>query len=99
MNDEELRQWLQINLKVNPKDLNVYRMAITTRQYEVLEFFGDSVLGFMVSEYLIRKFTVDQPGWFTNVRSKLVEDNNLSLIAKKINLISVIALPTTSSKQ
>jgi hypothetical protein len=52
MNDQELRQWLQINLKVNPKDLNVYRMAITTRQYEVLEFFGDSVLGFMVSEYL-----------------------------------------------
>ncbi len=53
MNDQELRQWLQINLKVNPKDLNVYRIAITTRQYEVLEFFGDSVLGFMVSEYLL----------------------------------------------
>lgn len=99
MNDQELRQWLQINLKVNPKDLNVYRMAITTRQYEVLEFFGDSVLGFMVSEYLIRKFTVDQPGWFTNVRSQLVEDKILSLIAKKINLISVITIPTTSSRE
>ncbi|MEH2107863.1 ribonuclease III family protein [Nostoc sp.] len=99
MDDKNLSQWIQIKFGVIPKDLSKYRMAITTRQYEVLEFFGDSILGFVVSEYLVKKFTIDQPGWFTEVKSKVVEDKNLSLIARGLNLSSIVTIPNTSSKE
>ncbi|WP_392535587.1 ribonuclease III family protein [Nostoc sp. C117] len=99
MDDKNLSQWIQIKFSVVPKDLSKYRMAITTRQYEVLEFFGDSVLGFVVSEYLVQRFTIDRPGWFTEVKSKLVEDKNLSLIARGLNLGAIVTIPNTSSKE
>jgi len=99
MNDQELTQWIQIKFGFIPNDLSRYRMAITTRQYEVLEFFGDSILGFVVTDYLVRNFPIDQPGWFTEVKSKLVEDKNLSKIAQSINLDSIIIIPSTSRRE
>ncbi|MBD2385797.1 ribonuclease III family protein [Cylindrospermum sp. FACHB-282] len=99
MNDRELSQWIQIKFGIVPQELSKYRRAITTRQYEVLEFFGDSILGFLVSEYLIKHYSVDQPGWFTQVRSQLVEDKNLALIAQQINLSSIVIIPSTSIRQ
>lgn len=56
MNDQQLRQWLQKVFGVMPKDLNKYKVALTMRQYEVLELLGDSILGFIVSEYLVTKY-------------------------------------------
>ncbi len=98
MNDQELSHWVQIKFGIVPQELSKYRKAITTRQYEVMEFFGDSILGFLVSEYLIKNYSVDQPGWFTQVRSQLVEDKNLSRIAQKINLSSIVIIPNTSTR-
>ncbi|AFY43062.1 ribonuclease III family protein [Nostoc sp. PCC 7107] len=99
MNDQDLARWFQIKFGFIPNDLSKYRMAITTRQYEVLEFFGDSILGFVVADYLVRNFSIDQPGWFTEVKSKLVEDRNLSKIAQSINLASIITIPSTSRRE
>jgi ribonuclease-3 len=98
MNDQELSRWVQIKFGIIPQELSKYRKAITTRQYEVMEFFGDSILGFLVSEYLIKNYSVDQPGWFTETRSQLVEDKNLSRIAQKINLSSIVIIPNTSTR-
>ncbi|AFY50294.1 dsRNA-specific ribonuclease [Nostoc sp. PCC 7524] len=98
MDDKNLSLWIKSNFDFVPKDLHKYRKAITTRQYEVLEFFGDSILSFIVSEYLVINYAVDKPGWFTEVRAKLVEDKNLSLIARKINLASLVIIPNTSNR-
>jgi ribonuclease-3 len=99
MNDQDLREWIRHHFKVTPKDLSIYRIALTLRQGEVLEHFGDSVLGFIVSEYLFENYSIDEPGWFTHVRSSLVENEHLTRIGKRINLAQAVILPKTSSKE
>lgn len=99
MNDQELRQWIQKNFGLSPTDLNKYRMALTMRQYEVLELFGDAVLGFIVSEYLVTKYSIDEPGWFTHVRAGVVENKNLTRIGNKLSIASVAIIPSTSTRE
>lgn len=101
MNDQELRQWLQKIFGVIPKDLNKYKTALTMRQYEVLEFFGDAILGFIISEYLFLTYShyIDKPGWFNDVRRELVENKNLTRIANEIDIASVVVFSSTSNRQ
>lgn len=101
MNDQELRQWLHKILGINPKDLTKYKIALNRRQSEVLEFFGDSILGFIISEYLFTKYSrsIDKPGWFNDVRTLLVKNINLTRIANQIELASVIISSTSNSQQ
>lgn len=100
MNDQELHQWLQEVFGVMPKDLNKYKIALTMRQYQVLEFFGDSILGFIISEYLFITYShsINKPGWFNDVKAALVENRNLTRIANKIGIASVAVIPSTSSR-
>ncbi len=100
MNDQELHQWLQKAFGITPKALNKYKIALTMRQCEVLEFFGDSILGFIVSEYLFITYShyINKPGWFNDVRRELVENKNLTRIAHEIDLTSVIVISSTSSR-
>ena len=90
---------MQNNLGVSPRDLNKYKMALTVRQFEVLELFGDAVLGFVVSEYLVTEFSIDEPGWFTHVRAELVENKNLTRIAHRIGLASVAIIHSANTKE
>lgn len=100
MNDQELRQWLQEVFGVMPKDLNKYKIALTMRQYQVLEFFGDSILGFIISEYFFITYShsIDEPGWFNDVKAGLVNNRNLTRIANEISLASVVVISSTSSR-
>ncbi|MCC5636859.1 ribonuclease III [Nostoc sp. CHAB 5844] len=98
MNDQSLTKWIQDEFGFIPNNLTEYRNAITLRKYQVLEFFGDSILGFVVAEYLVSNFRIiGKSGWFTKVKSNVVNDKNLSDIAKRINLKSIILIPSTSS--
>ncbi|MGB5969361.1 MAG: ribonuclease III domain-containing protein, partial [Spirulinaceae cyanobacterium] len=100
MSDQKLRNWLRNHLGIIPEDLHKYKMAVTMQQYEILEFFGDSVLGFIVAEYLVTQYEfIDQPGLFTHIKAKLVKNQNLAQIAKKINLASLAVIPSTSSRE
>ncbi len=100
MSEQKLRNWLKKNLGITPEDLHKYKMAVTMQQYEVLEFFGDSVLGFIVAEYLVTQYKfIDQPGLFTHIKAKLVKNQNLAEIAKKIDLASLAVIPSTSNRE
>ena len=100
MSEQRLRNWLQENFGINPKDLHKYKMAVTMQQYEVLEFFGDSVLGFIVAEYLVTQYEfIDQPGLFTHIKAKLVKNQNLAQIAEKMDLGSLAVIPSTSNRE
>lgn len=98
MNDSGLKDWLQKSLDVLPQNIDLYRTALTTRQYEALEFLGDSIIGFVVSEYLVKSL-VTQPGLLTNIKSKIVNNSNLAQKAQKISLKSVASIPSTSSQE
>jgi ribonuclease III len=52
---------------------------------ERLEFLGDSVLSFIVSQYLYRKYPDFKEGILTNLRSLLVNTKSLAELARELN--------------
>lgn len=101
MNDQELRQWLHKTFEINSKDLSKYKIALTVGQYQILEFFGDSILGFIVSEYLFTKYpdSIYKLGQFHDIRRELIKNENLTRIANKIGLASAVIISNTSNRQ
>jgi ribonuclease-3 len=91
---EELEK--KLKLKFKKKDL--IRNAFIHRSYlnehpgeklahnERLEFLGDAILGFIVSEYLYERFPEKSEGDLTNFRSALVNAGSLAKAASKLDL-------------
>ena len=59
---------------------------------ERLEFLGDSILGYVVAEWLYNQFPEKNEGVLTKLRSALVHTQQLADFARKINLGSVLLL-------
>ena len=59
---------------------------------ERLEFLGDSILGFVVAEYLYRNFPDKPEGELTRIRADLVCERNLAEAAATIKLGSYLLL-------
>lgn len=59
---------------------------------ERLEFLGDSILSFVVSDYLFNNYPDFNEGKLTNLRSLLVNTRTLALIAIECNLGSMLRL-------
>lgn len=85
-------------LKLKFKDKDLVKTAFVHRSYlnehpgeqvshnERLEFLGDSILGFIVSEYLFSRFPDSSEGDLTNFRSALVNAKSLAEVGAKIGL-------------
>ena len=94
MNHEALQQALGYRFQ-NPRLLE---QALTHTSYanenregchghnERLEFLGDSILGFVVAEYLYRSFPNRPEGELTRMRAELVCERSLAVMAQEINL-------------
>lgn len=85
------------------KDNFLLTRALTHRSYlnenrsvlednERLEFLGDSILGYVVAEWLYNHFPEKNEGVLTKLRSALVHTQQLADFARKINLGSVMLL-------
>jgi ribonuclease-3 len=71
-----------------PKPLQEY-----LRQHnERLEFLGDSVLGFIVANYLFHKYPDKDEGFLTKLKTKIVNSSQLATLAKKVNLGNLILM-------
>ena len=57
-----------------------------------LEFFGDSILGFLVSHLLFTRFPDAREGELTHMRAALVDEARLSAIAAKLEIGSYLQL-------
>lgn len=79
------------------RNSNILRRALTHRSYlnenkhasednERLEFLGDSILNFLVGEWLYHKFPEKHEGWLTKIRSALVHTQQLAKFARDIEL-------------
>ena len=64
------------------------------KDFERLEFLGDSVLGFVVSEFLYKKLDVDE-GDMTSFKQGLVSKQPLSLATKRLGLDKFIITSDT----
>ncbi|MCB0060808.1 MAG: ribonuclease III [Caldilineaceae bacterium] len=90
---------LQESLPIQFNDISLLQRAFIHRSYlnevteendladnERLEFLGDAVLGFVVSEELFTTFPEFQEGPLTNLRAALVRRETLSKLATQLNL-------------
>lgn len=73
------------------KDKSLLQRALTHRSAgknnnERLEFLGDSVLGFVITEALYEKYSLDNEGKLSRYRSLLVKGDTLAKIARQFNI-------------
>ncbi|MFH1833224.1 MAG: ribonuclease III [Candidatus Levyibacteriota bacterium] len=59
---------------------------------ERLEFLGDSILSFIVSDYLFKKYPSFDEGTLTNLRALLVNTKSLALIAKDLDFGNLLKI-------
>jgi ribonuclease-3 len=70
------------------RDITLFQRAFVHRShadrcYEELEFFGDSVLGLICVLYMNTRFPGRSEGFYTKLKSKLVNGSSLSVLARK----------------
>jgi ribonuclease-3 len=82
---ELLRQALTHKSRLPPKGQE-------NPHYERLEFLGDSILGFVVSEHLVVNFSQAPEGQLTKLKSFLVCAGNLVTVARHLDLGSHLIL-------
>jgi len=70
--------------------LNETREAVDSN--ERLEFLGDSILSFLVSDYLFKQYPQYNEGILTNLRSLLVNTKSLAEIAKDLDFGNLLKL-------
>jgi len=94
------------NIKNFSKSFNnkkLFDLALTHRSWvnehktkkktnERLEFLGDAVLEFVISENLYKKFPNKEEGFLTTLRANLVNTVNLSKVAKRLGIGNLIKL-------
>ena len=92
--EREFRKQLQNVLGFTPKKVNLYKTALSHRSVregadennERLEFLGDAILSTIVAHYLFMRYPYKEEGFLTEMRSKMVNRNQLNEIAVKIGL-------------
>ena len=66
--------------------------SASNKNNELLEFFGDAILGFIIAEFLFNKYPADDEGSLSRKRSYLVRKETLSKIAKDFDIGKKIIL-------
>jgi ribonuclease-3 len=85
------------------KDKALLKLALSHRSNgkvnnERLEFFGDSVLGFIIAEVLYQRFPEASEGELSRLRAELVKKNTLAEIARELSLGEHLILGSGESK-
>ena len=98
----------QLNISFKKKDL--LKKALTHKSFskqhqssdhednERLEFLGDAILKFVVSNYIYRHFKTYPEGKLTKLRANIVSDDTLFEVAKSIQLNQYIFLSHSEEK-
>lgn len=82
-----------------PKEIKYFFKAITHKSFrnheiefsnERLEFLGDAVLDSVVADYLFVKFTDEDEGYLTRIKSKIVNRKTLSDIGEAMNIRAIL---------
>ncbi|HEX6334301.1 MAG TPA: ribonuclease III [Flavisolibacter sp.] len=92
--DPSFRKQLKGVLGYAPGDVNLYKTALTHRSVkdsidennERLEYLGDAILSALVADYLFKRYPYKEEGFLTEMRSKMVNRQQLNDIAVKMGL-------------
>lgn len=97
MGKKYIEDYLKKNLIFNSAEIQraLTHSSYDTQNYEQLEFLGDAVLGFVISEYLYEKMKDAKVGQIAKLKSYLVSSNVIYKIGKKYNIINLIKIGQT----
>jgi ribonuclease-3 len=70
-----------------------------TSHYERLEFLGDSILGFVISEYLFKRFPTMREGPMTKIKSFIVSRDRLAEIGHILRLERIMYMSEDERKR
>lgn len=84
-------------LGYSPRNLSLYKTALTHRSVkdtieannERLEYLGDAILSALVADYLFKRYPYKGEGFLTEMRSKMVNRQQLNDVALKMGLKKV----------
>ena len=84
-------------LGYSPGNMSLYKAALTHRSIketsdennERLEYLGDAILSALVADYLFKRYPYKEEGFLTEMRSKMVNRQQLNDIALKMGLKKV----------
>jgi len=94
-------------LGIDPKDLSIYRRALThlsataepSDSYERLEFLGDSVINLVISEFLYRKFPDKEEGDLSRIRAMVVNGETLGMKALELGFDKYLRADTVRVRE
>jgi ribonuclease-3 len=92
--DKSFKNWIKSTTGYSPKNLSLYQQAFfhssvsvkrsgTTISNERLEFLGDAILGAIIADHLFSIYPFKDEGFLTQLRSKIVNGQNLKELALK----------------
>jgi ribonuclease-3 len=89
--------WLRTALAYEPKDLALFRQALTHRSAsgpsnERLEFLGDAVLNLVVTEHLYARYPSSDEGHLTRLRARVVSATPLAEVGVRLGVGDVIQM-------
>ncbi|MBN1416777.1 MAG: ribonuclease III [Bacteroidales bacterium] len=100
--DKNFKRHLKNILGFLPGNIRLYQLAFVHKSAsgfifknhqinnERLEYLGDAILGAIVAEYLYHKFPGKDEGFLTQMRSKIVNRENLNTIAIKLGISTLV---------
>lgn len=92
--DPSFKNQLKNILGYVPGNLSLYKTALTHRSIrdgadennERLEYLGDAILSALIADFLFKKYPYKEEGFLTEMRSKMVNRQQLNEIAVKMGL-------------
>ncbi len=100
---DKAKTWLKSTLDYEFNDPGLFEQALTHRSApgesnERLEFLGDAVLDFVISEFVFRACPGGDEGDLSRLRASLVKDSSLSSIAADLGLGDYLILGSGEKK-
>lgn len=87
---------IEVLVGYEPYDVDIFRECFThtsvhqNKDFERLEFLGDSVLNTIISDYLFNIFPDQKEGFLTQMRSKIVNRKRLNKLGKELGLSNLL---------
>ena len=92
--ETSFRKQLENVLGFRPTKISLYKTALTHRSVrdsadennERLEYLGDAILSGIIADFLFKRYPYKEEGFLTEMRSKMVNRNQLNELAIKMGL-------------
>ena len=97
MNDDAFRTWIETKLGHAPRDIGLFRRALThgsygSNHYERLEFLGDRVLGLIAGAWLYELFPDEPEGNLSRRLNAIVSRETCAEIGREITVSTHLLL-------